>query len=397
MSMSHNASNLALHNRVCSIPEGGILFPFDSGLHGIDSAGNIIYPEEDAVATLRSGEGRFGGAVAVEEGTTNLFTNPKLLNNGQDWVRNSSTAWVDSSGEYPYIHGEAQYDGVYQTLSLSATTYTLTYLVKHKSGSNQIGSHFDGAPTMNVRVDGGGWINGNIIDVPSDGNWHLVEIQATYTTAGSYGVYLQPGRAVVGVSEFWFKYAQLEQKPFATSFVNGTRARGALHYDGNQFSVGANEGTFSMWMYVDVSIPRGGGYPTYPQQCGLEFESGSLWCRSYYSTQFDLLAYISNVRYTSVGGEITKTGWHLWTATWSDGAASIYIDGSKVGSKVLGDYIPSGRLRKLSVGCNSNPAVPGSLFDEVLILPYAATDEEIKAWYHSNAPMYNNADTYITL
>lgn len=169
--------------------------------------------------------GKFGKAIMVEEGTTNLFTNPKLLNNGQGWTQSSVTAWVDSSGEYPYIHCEAEWDGVYQTLSLSATTYTLTYLVKHKAGSNTIGSHFDGPLSLKIRVDSGAWVeNSNIITVPSDGNWHLVEIQATYTTAGYYRVYLQLGRGVVGVSEFWFKYAQLEQKPYATSFIDGTRS-----------------------------------------------------------------------------------------------------------------------------------------------------------------------------
>jgi len=159
-----------------------------------------------AVNQPRFEQGKFGKAIMVEEGTTNFFTNSRLLNNGSGWITFpfSANAWVDSSGEYPYIHCEAQWDGVYQNLSLSATTYTLTYLVKHKAGSNTIGSHFDGSPSMKIRVDRGKWRDGNIITVPSDGNWHLVEIQATYTQAGSYSVYLQPGRGLAEVSEFLF-------------------------------------------------------------------------------------------------------------------------------------------------------------------------------------------------
>jgi len=160
-----------------------------------------------AVNQPRFEQGKFGKAIMVEEGTTNFFTNSRLLNNGSGWITFpfSANAWVDSSGEYPYIHCEAhKWDGVYQNLSLSATTYTLTYLVKHKAGSNTIGSHFDGSPSMKIRVDRGKWRDGNIITVPSDGNWHLVEIQATYTQAGSYSVYLQPGRGLAEVSEFLF-------------------------------------------------------------------------------------------------------------------------------------------------------------------------------------------------
>ncbi len=194
---------------------------------------------------------------AVETATTNLFTNPRLLNNGSGWRPYSLTAWVDSSGEYPYIHCEAQFAGVYQTLSLSATTYTLSYLVKHKSGSNRIGSHFDGnKPTLKIRIDGGERINGDLITVPSDGNWHLVEIQATYKTAGSYKVYLQPGRGVTGVSEFYFKYAQIEQKPFATSFVDGSRPKGRLviSVEDLKFDIANDDWVISYWKYPVATI-----------------------------------------------------------------------------------------------------------------------------------------------
>src|SRR5690606_31359430 len=54
-----------------AIPQGATLFHFD---HGLRSTGGLA-PLPGHVATLRPGEGRFGGAVAVEEGTTNYATN----------------------------------------------------------------------------------------------------------------------------------------------------------------------------------------------------------------------------------------------------------------------------------------------------------------------------------
>ena len=55
-------------------PEGGKLWHFDHSLHSTCG----IKPLEGAVATLRPNEGRFGGAVAVEEGTTNLIPSNRL-------------------------------------------------------------------------------------------------------------------------------------------------------------------------------------------------------------------------------------------------------------------------------------------------------------------------------
>src|SRR5690606_28215870 len=52
--------------------KAGHLFHFD---HGLQSTRGLR-PLPGAVATLRPGEGRFGGAVAVEEGTENLVGNP---------------------------------------------------------------------------------------------------------------------------------------------------------------------------------------------------------------------------------------------------------------------------------------------------------------------------------
>lgn len=363
--------------------------------HNVDRFGYLIptkygnVPMLGAVATYRPGEGRFGGAVAVEESTVNLIDNP--------------TSWVASTNQYQTtVETDERFLGcvVSETTKISSTTpvsplgstltiqpgetYTASIYVKIIRRGEAPGY----LPVIKF------WKSDYSVGLASGtaaniiGEWQRVIV--TYTNNTDEPILVRvvyyPTSEVGAITRQ--AAPQVEQKPFATSFVDGTRARGVLHYDGGPISLGANEGTFSMWMYVDVSIPRGGGYPTYPQQCRLEFESGSLWCRSYSPTQFDLLASTDDGAWTAIGGSITNTGWHLWTATWSDGKASLYIDGSKVGSRVLGDYAPSGRLSKLYVGCgHTNPAVPGSLFDELLILPYAASEEEIVSWYEAQGPL----------
>src|SRR5690606_26799147 len=66
------AESLNIGKIPSSLPDGGTLFHFDHGL----SSTRGLRPLPGYVATVRPGEGRFGGAVAVEEGTTNWFSYP---------------------------------------------------------------------------------------------------------------------------------------------------------------------------------------------------------------------------------------------------------------------------------------------------------------------------------
>lgn len=338
---------------------------------------SIAYKQDGtqvAANAPRYESGKFGKAIMVEEGTTNLFTNSRLLNNGSGWMPYSDTAWVDSSGEYPYIHCETKWDGVYQTLSLSATTYTLTYLVKHKAGSNTIGSHFDGSPSMKIRVDRGAWVDGNIITVPSDGNWHLVEIQATYTTAGSYRVFLQPGRGVTEVSEFYFKYAQIEQKPYATSFIDGTRAAETLTIP----TAGVLGGEFTVEFWVK------------PPQ------AGRIWGLIHSEGPGDLDGYINANGYpyfwtTNANGNrtaiwssvpVVPNDWNYIAITIGAGVRKIHVNG-QLGAQ---DNATPQTIGTLWLGTNPEfTYFLNGLIDDLRISNHAKTDEEILAAYREVA------------
>jgi hypothetical protein len=298
----------------------------------------------------------------------------------------SATAWVDSSGEYPYIHCETQWDGVYQTLSLSATTYTLTYLVKHKAGSNTIGSHFDGSPSMKIRVDRGAWVDGNIITVPSDGNWHLVEIQATYTTAGSYKVFLQPGRGVTEVSEFYFKYAQIEQKPYATSFIDGTRADETLTIP-TAGVLNPQEGTVECWVYVPEFWKVG-----IPDWCRIWSIGNTVVNGRYnlfYDPTDDFMKF--DIQFESiqrVTASKPSVGWHYFATKWSSTEMALFIDGVKVASWANPSLSTSFADTVMAVGSRTDGAdYINTLIDDLRISSRARTDEEISDAYNSGASL----------
>jgi hypothetical protein len=387
MSTSHIRSNLALRNRVCSVPEGGILFPFDDGLHGIDSAGNIIYPEEGAVATLRPREGRFGGgAVAVEEGTVNLAPqHPHIGYQRCSAIQHDQYSWTITPDPDQYnIHGiQGSVSGLdWDVLSVS-------YYARVTKGNP---------------VNAGGYTN---MFSPSyqfvkeiGEQWERVEVSwnnQISSTGSRFTWSFQSISSTFGESEVEVKDFQIELKPFATSFVDGSRGNGVLDY--KDLPLTPEAGTIGFWMYVDYSKISGNhkAFLTLEQSISRRF-----WF--WWHGDNDTWGFVFNedgasAQVLAYPKETVSEGWVYFVIAWGEGQLKFYCDG-KVIDTVNNPNIPDiWQTLPLRLGrrTNSDPRNPNVLFDELLILPYAATDEEIKAWYLSNAPMHNNADTYITL
>src|SRR5690606_21340620 len=84
--------------------------------------------------------------------------------------------------------------------------------------------------------------------------------------------------------------------------------------------------------------------------------------------------------------------WKFVVGTWNSGTAKLYIDGQPAGQVTYTDpraftHLYIGSYIGNPVG--SREQVPNALFDELLILPYAASEEEIRAWYELQAPFYD--------
>src|SRR5690606_27742676 len=77
-----------------AMPDGGTLFHFDHGL----SSTRGLRPLPGYVATLRPGEGRFGGAVAVEEATENVLI--QRGESSQPWSRDTADVTLTQTTDY---------------------------------------------------------------------------------------------------------------------------------------------------------------------------------------------------------------------------------------------------------------------------------------------------------
>lgn len=389
MSMSHKASNLALHNRVCSLPEGGILFPFDSGLHGVDSAGNIIQPLDGAVATLRPGEGRFGGAIAVEKATTNLCVGLGGGNYSIDTIYSGDR----SECEFVSIRGKTWVkrnaaDTSFRLSSIQVkpnTTYTWSMTVYSDTDTTLRFTHYDGEGySSQVGVTVGA--------TPR-------RIVKTFTTRASSS-YEILHIYVVGNISHYFSDFQLEEMPFATSFVDGSRMSGLV-----QVPIQYTEnGTLSFWGKLSYPLPCLVGFNDfYITTSGVYGSSSSLNMRRA-GTNF--AERILGVHWGGVDGgynhiapdsslpakySFIGDGWNLYTITWGSDRYTLYINGVPFKTVISED-----RLKPFESGTLD---IYGeySMYDDLMILPYSATYEEIQSWYHSNSRIHNNADTYITL
>lgn len=345
--------------------------------------GNV--PMVEAVATYRPGEGRFGrGAVAVEEGTVNLHPNPN------DWTQfranNPTTSPVEFQ-EYG-VGGRIRRNPDFEGRSSSFSCYNL-FLFDAVEG--EVYTH-----SLKVKPERDAWLTLNPavgFVLCKAGEWTTLTRTITASETGSRRVSGLYGNDTWG-PDFnpWieFKEYQIEQKPFATSFVDGTRAAGKLEYPQSIWNHAT--GTFAAWVKTptDVSTDR---------VLTLQWSKDDLNPQSRFGIRMNtsgrfVVSYGSADTLTTVDS-YNDGEWHHVALTWVDGTADIhlYVDGERVASasEPISVNNPGGRYRGVIPighrGFSYNDQWWNGLIDELLILPYAASEAEIVSWYEAQGPL----------
>lgn len=189
-----------------------------------------------SLTSLRRNEGKFGGAVAIEESTTNLFLNPRMENLDNWSGSNSSILSVQATspgGLFPEditicvknTVAMGQNTGhTTQILNLNLNTvYTYTTWVF-------IPSTFRGTATLEVCYNNNGWVGVQSLIIAERDRW--VRKRLTFTSNATYAAHIfKVGltEAVPGDASY-VCLAQMEQKQIDTSFTLNTRANGKLMY-----------------------------------------------------------------------------------------------------------------------------------------------------------------------
>jgi|LSQX01.1.fsa_nt_gb hypothetical protein len=367
-------------------PEGAKLWHFDGSLVSTDGTA----PESGAVATLRP-DGRFGGAVAVEEGTTN-----KIATEGgaaQDWSKWSH--W----GARTYWQSETQYDDpvmgkVFQGTAGNATFLYHYYPYAFTSGVQYTLSVYlkaDRVITKNLwfnlvsRVGGLHTIASEVISATITTEWQrfsaaLTPNETTAAEEGGFGINFGSGNEGV---VYCAARPQLEQKPFATSFVDGTRADGTLRYPHIPF----NDTSFTVAAWVRCSESNSADDQTILEQR----ESG---------TVNKMLHLVIRYRRPHMGfwdndlpgvTIVDDGAWHHIVFVYDKVAQKqrIYVDGRLDVERTATPYKGTAGDTCIGSPTSGSGRRLNGLIDELLILPYAATPEQIQAWYAMGAPFHD--------
>lgn len=244
-------------------------------------------------------------------------------------------------------------------------------------------------PTWAIGISGWGMITG--ADGFKIGSRHIRTI--THTTDWPYSISLgyvgDMNRTSLKIGDYIIaRNAQIEQKGFATSFVNGTRPKASLSYSKELINPAVF--TLSAWVKLNVMPSKAGLVPS-----GLapifEISNGIVGTNRLlfgWLASNELVVWRSNLvgaensglRTSSIFNSTDVGVWRFYAATFDGTTYKVYVDGKLVGSMRMSPatYHPSSNL---GIGGGLHGTLNGSI-DEVRIDKVARTLEEIQAWYY---------------
>lgn len=409
MSNAHKGSSLILSGNAIPVEYSSAYLDFNYDPSGV-MYGELLEPNGSPVYSMRPFEGRFGGGIAIEQGTTNLAnisdsnwsinqnqysgtatvttsSNPNFATSCLFWFSNppaSGSSWEVGQ----YTHGVATWvTGNAYTWSIYGrrlTNDTINISLRDGSGTNPQGSSIN--------------LTGNI------GEW--VRLENTWTptiTSGGSQFYISGP----SLASFELANPQIERKPFSTSFVNGTRANSSLHYDNR--IINPNEGTVSFWFNTLDNIPDSytslftiGNYTNPVTQDWFTLYHGSGWSSGNTIT-FD----IANGQ-TGQGVSLSVTNtfqpytWYLVTARWKSGSnmrITLYLpNGSKIDNNTtynitVPTFAKTGNT-DLYIGqvWGGGTGWVNGMFSDFVVDKRYLSDDELDARFISNRAVVNPFD-----
>jgi len=364
------------------------------GVSATFTRASVAYLEDGtqvASGVPRFEDGKFGKGVLIEEGTTNLVSNPDFEVDTAGWNTWGGIIARDTTEHYYGLaslrvelpSGGNPWDGIYSNLITVTAEATYTFSVKLK---NQVA----GVPMFAgiCRADNGAEIG--VTAFTSTTGWIAKTVTATIPV-GVTSVYVRVSRNnYSGATTFWVDGFQLEQKPHATSFVVGTRDNEVLKVPANVFNKGnwtinlkykAHQGIDDTWFRVlwECFIDSGNWYQV---SFAPSTSAGKLLLRV--TCDGNVVVVESDV--------ILSAGTTYDIAATGDGEnLKLYVDGVQVG--LTTPYAePVGNLPDYMYVGGQPAHYANGIIDELRIDKIARTDEEIQAWYKANAPFYTSED-----
>jgi hypothetical protein len=335
--------------------------------------------------------GRFDSAIMVEEGTTNLITDRNFSN----WSKFFSGRFTISySGEVnnTVCSTAGGWEQIYKSFSVtSGSTYTLSFSYRVKANY-----------TGNVRVQ---ILNAVPTDSSNSGSQiAYVDIPNTVCDWTKTSVTFTPAVSTIYIDFNWgyandnqnvqidIAYLQLEQKAYATSFIDGTRSA-ELCTIPTSGVLNQQEGTIEFWVKRTNLVTS--------EQQFIDQRNANVGINI--RLHGNAIGFITgngtaeHAIYSSPLGWTTRD-WYYITVTWSVPGQfkRIYRNGVKIAETTswTAGLTPSGRDINIGKLAWATSHYLNAYFDDLRISNRARTDAEIAAAYASGQPL--PVDQYTT-
>jgi hypothetical protein len=379
------------------VPGAPTLFAFDDSLEsnngmqatftrsseGIDPSTGKVVPAN----APRFTEGPFGKAVLVEEATTNVLDYETSFN---VWSSGSSNmaSLTTRTGKHSFtVKGTSTVPGAYSYVyPYFATSNT------HHSWSCYVTNHNSKALQLNIRIRNDG--NG---DTLSDNVGGQVEPGATQRLTVTTHTAVSAGKVTPAISLFSDPndgsvdaevfMAQLEAKPYVTSFTEGTRAGETLSIPING-TLNPQEGTVECWAYMDVDQFAGLSVMDRWRPVWTTGKGGRVG--TYTLHYYQLSQCLEYKIYGSDAAGIVKlpirhiaTGWHHFGCTWDAQGMALRVDGALIGMQATPKLADNFYFDDIYIG-NYGPIAQRQLnfpISNLRLHHRALTDEEIANIY----------------
>ena len=337
-----------------------------------------------AANTPRFEQGRFGKAIMLEEGTTNLVNiNNFTFYNGASLVDIVHPVTGKTVKAIKLPQGASTPVAFSQYLSLSTNTnYTVSFDLWASDNSNA-------AINIDLQPD---TLPETQITPTTNVQRHTWTLSSSNSDMGNCRLRFFDDSFQPMPNDVYIAMIQLEQKPYATSFIDGTRAAETLTIP-TAGVLNPQEGTVECWVYVNSVVRRDivANWPTVVLIRKGTSVANWIWLLHDFYGNWALQIRKEDGTITGDGSfndSLTPDGWHYFAIRWNtqEGTAELFHNGVKRIS--LANVIFPAEYDRIEIGHRSGSGDwINSLIDDLRISNRARTDAEILAAYQSGKPL----------
>lgn len=218
-----------------------------------------------------------------------------------------------------------------------------------------------------------------------------VHVEATRTIdGGSTTLAIQIHNKDNNVKNFWTDMLQIEENSFATPWVDGTRA--AINLDYGSIAALSGSLTFCAWARMATTIGNASNNNVIlrADTTSAEYKDVIIFRRSASANNLYLQFSRDDDSGSSNSATYSTTPWddewhHVAFVLYADNDAvpyaALYYDGTRVAEIAAPSYFPQlyGSPSHCYIGHNNGSSVFDGRLNEVLVLPYALSDDQIAA------------------